>query len=129
MHQTPKTFVAICGMADIEPAQAQEKWLDLWEKTVREFLTWLIKESNLGQKQLQDLEKILKDVKADVKGKDPLFDTILSLLKPAQQTEAVEKYSQLFVDHLDDFYHDLENNFSLDQKQVLNAYLNSHQNA
>jgi len=125
MNQAPKTFITICSMADIPLEEAQEKWLEIWEKTIRDFLVWLLKEVDLTPKQLQETEKIFNDVKSQKIKNRHILDLIIPILESDQQALAIEKFSEIFVDHLDNFYTDLKAKLNLEQKQVLKAYLST----
>lgn len=123
MNQPPKVFTTICNIIEMPTEKINQTWLDISEKVISEFIEWLINEGSLAEDQLKSLEKVLSEA---ANGKTPegnqIFELVTPILKEDQKSQAMNKYSDLFVSNLEGFYTTLKETMTLEQKQVADSY-------
>lgn len=123
MNLAPRSFLDICAITDISEDKAQTIWLDIWEKTILEFLTWLVKDVDLSYEQTKKLGDIMSSIVDKTSGDYNILELIAPILREDQTRLVTEKFAQLFTTNLDDFYTDLKNKMTVEQKQVVNSFV------
>jgi len=123
MNLPPQTFITICGIADISEEKTRNKWLQIWEKTIKEFLEQVIKEVDFSKQELNKLKEVFENIiDHKIKNKN-IFESILAAIGEEKQRKIIQKLAGLFVDNLTNFYSNLRGKLKYEQRQALDSYL------
>lgn len=84
-------------------------WLDIWQKTVDDFLRWLILEGNLNEDQFRKLETIFQNIINRTGNTDRMIlDIISPILTDSQKTNSTYQIAQFLVTNLKKNLEDLK---------------------
>lgn len=116
-----QVFATLARIASQSEQDVESAWFGIQEKTIRESLLSLIQKENISSIQLKTLQATFNNI-IEHKGKNWLGD-LFSVLSTQQQSNFIKNLAGSFINNLDAYFAELNKHFTLDQKQVIKAYI------
>lgn len=126
MNKPSANFLRICEIAKIEPEQAGGLWLEIWQKAIRNFLSWLIHENSLSSKQSQSLLEVMESIKKDGPRDKSVADWVFPLLSEEQKIYASQKFACFLLDSFQEFYQKVIINLTSEKQVLVEGYLKNN---
>lgn len=123
-NNIPENFVTICKIAGFAPEKIQEAWVSLQKKILTSFFQWLEEKGQLTETQATKMLEVLKNDEA-ILAAGGIWETLAPILDDSQLTLTAKALADFFVTGLEEFYASIQGKMTVEQQQVVNAYIDS----
>lgn len=121
-NDAPDIFLTFCRICEIPQEEITAAWDKITKKTLLDFSQWLVNEAKSSGSQTASLQKLVNAKGGE--GEKALQEFVQSV-SPDQRQSASAKLLSILATNLKDFYDSLYQGKTLEQKQVINAFLQS----
>lgn len=124
MTPTPVTFLNCCSIAGMDQSKACQIWQEVDRETYREFLTFLVTEIELSHVQMELLKQAMQLINGGKLSDEELkLEKLLLVLNEKQRGHAIDKLAKIYNKNIEERYDGVMAMMSMEQKQVVNAYI------
>ncbi|KKU20779.1 MAG: hypothetical protein UX31_C0028G0001 [Candidatus Nomurabacteria bacterium GW2011_GWA1_46_11] len=121
-NDVPSVFLTLCRIGEMSRQEIDDSWSKITDKTFLEFSRWLIDETKLSDSQAVGLQKLVEAPQGE---EQKALGQLVQTFSPDQKQQASAKLLSSLVANLQEFYNTLYQGKTMEQKQVIDAFLKS----